>query len=77
MHYNHKGSSLVILHNFANEAYEVVLNLKSKSEMKLVDLLWVGESIEDEKGRHRITIDAYGYRWFRAGDLSHLLQGKA
>ncbi len=76
MHYYYKGSSLVILHNFSNEAHEVVLNLKSKSETKLVDLLWVEENVEDEKGKHRITLDAYGYRWFRAGDLSHLMQSK-
>ena len=76
MHYNYKGSSIVILHNFASEAFEIVLNLKAKNEMKLIDLLQVGESVEDEKGRHRITVDAHGYRWFRAGDLSHLLHGK-
>jgi maltose alpha-D-glucosyltransferase/alpha-amylase len=42
----------------------------------LIDLLKVEESVSDEKGKHRICLNAYGYRWFRAGDLGHLFQKK-
>lgn len=73
MHYCYKNSSLLILHNFSGEAVEVVLNLKAKSETSLVDLFSVEENMQDEKGKHNICIQAYGYRWFRAGDLSHLI----
>jgi maltose alpha-D-glucosyltransferase / alpha-amylase len=73
MHYHWQGSSLVILHNFEEKAHEVMLNLKKEEEIKLVDLMENLEAVADEKGMHCITLEAYGYRWFRAGDLSHLL----
>ncbi len=76
MHYHWQGSSLVILHNFSEKAHEIVLDLKRGEECRLVNLLADNESDADEKGRHRITLKAYGYRWYRAGDLSHLLVEK-
>ncbi|SIR15735.1 alpha-amylase family protein [Pontibacter lucknowensis] len=80
MHYSWQGSSLIILHNFDEKAHEVILDLKQKQngqkekEQKLIDLMVNYESEADEKGKHYITLDAYGYRWFRTGDLSHLLK---
>lgn len=80
MHYSWQGSSLIIMHNFDEMAHEVVLDLKQErkdnqeKEHKLIDLMVKYESKADAKGRHYITLDAYGYRWFRAGDLSHLLK---
>ena len=73
MHYSWEGSSLIILHNFDEKAHEVVLDLQGTTEVKLVDLMITYESVVDQKGKHRIKLDAYGYRWFRAGDLSHLM----
>lgn len=74
MHYSWHGSSLLILHNFDEKAHEVKLNLKQEKEIVLVDLMDIYESKADEKGDHNISLDAYGYRWFRAGDLSHLMR---
>lgn len=73
MHYHWQNSSLVIIHNFHEKAREISLDLKQDSEDKLIDLWAVTESVADEKGIHHITLDAYDYRWFRAGDLGHLL----
>ena len=73
MYYYWRGNSLVVLHNFDEKPYEVKLNLKQKKEDTLVDMMANEQSIADAKGIHKITLDAYGYRWFRAGDLSHLL----
>jgi maltose alpha-D-glucosyltransferase/alpha-amylase len=28
----------------------------------------------DKNGRHRLVIEAYGYRWFRVGGLDYLLR---
>lgn len=72
MHYILNGSSLIILHNFDEKSHEITLDLNQEKEAKLVDLKEVYESRADEKGIHHITLDAYGYRWLRAGDLSHL-----
>ncbi|MFD3003721.1 alpha-amylase family protein [Pontibacter toksunensis] len=74
MHYNWEGSSLVVLHNFDQKAHEVDLKLKQEKESKLIDLMANKESEADAKGVHHITLEAYGYRWFRAGDLSHMFR---
>ncbi|WP_018479108.1 alpha-amylase family protein [Pontibacter roseus] len=82
MHYSWQGSSLLILHNFDEKAHEVVLDLKQtrkeeqEKEIRLVDLMVNYESEADDKGKHFITLEAYGYRWFRAGDLNHLMRKK-
>ncbi|MDX5348684.1 MAG: alpha-amylase family protein [Hymenobacteraceae bacterium] len=76
MHYSWQGSSLIILHNFHDKPVEVTLDLKQKSEAKLIDLMENNSSTADSKGKHSISLDAYGYRWFRADDLSHLLHRK-
>lgn len=33
---------------------------------RIADLMGIIESVVDEKNRHTITLEAYGYRWFRA-----------
>lgn len=73
MFYNWKGSSLLTLHNFDEKAHEVILKLNKNQTKNLKDLMVNNEIKADEKGRYHITIDAYGYRWFRASDLSHFL----
>ena len=35
------------------------------------DLLDAPDSTADARGRHRIELEAYGYRWFRAGGIDH------
>ncbi|WP_299757721.1 alpha-amylase family protein [uncultured Pontibacter sp.] len=74
MHYMWQGSSLLIFHNFDEKAHEIVLDLEQETKGKLIDLMQNEESIADEEGQHHITLPAYGYRWFRAGDLSHIMQ---
>jgi maltose alpha-D-glucosyltransferase/alpha-amylase len=72
MCYSWKGHSLLIFHNFDEVPHEVVVTKKQAGEERLIDLMKNVESIADEKGRHTIILDAYGYRWFRAGNLDHL-----
>jgi maltose alpha-D-glucosyltransferase/alpha-amylase len=74
MFYSWQRSSLVILHNFDEKAHEIKLDLEQTQDSKLVDLLANDKSVADENGIHHITLDAYGYRWYRASDLSHLLR---
>lgn len=74
MYYRWQKSSLITLHNFDEKEREVCLDIKRKTESKLIDLWRTEENVADENGIHRIRLAAYGYRWFRADDLSHLLQ---
>ncbi len=74
MSYTWKGNSLVVLHNFDEKRYEVKLKLQKTNGKNLIDLHKNGTSYADESCVHKITIEAYGYRWFRVGNLSHLLE---
>jgi maltose alpha-D-glucosyltransferase/alpha-amylase len=40
----------------------------------LVNLLAEDHSRAGDDGRHRIVIEAYGYRWYRVGGLDYLLR---
>ena len=74
MRYTWRGSSLIVLHNFHGKAYEVQLKPQNEAEQTLINL-WVNERSEVKKGEaHHILLEAYGYRWFRVGDLSPLLR---
>lgn len=71
--YHWKDNSLLVLHNFDEKPHEVILNVKKENAHRLIDLMTNFESEADARGMHCITLDAYGYKWFRGGDLSHLL----
>ncbi|HKF94516.1 MAG TPA: hypothetical protein VKB96_07935 [Gammaproteobacteria bacterium] len=51
-------------------------NIKAEDEggKRLINLLNKDESHADENGTHRIALEGYGYRWYRAGDLNHILR---
>jgi maltose alpha-D-glucosyltransferase/alpha-amylase len=76
IYYTRQGSSLITLHNFDEKVQEIMIDLKERKESKLIDLMNIDENVADENGRHWIRIEAYGYRWFRANDWSHLFQKK-
>ncbi len=69
MCYTWKGRSLFIWHNFGDKSQEIMINAKEASANRLVDLMNNIESVADEKGRHTITLEGYGYRWFRDDKL--------
>jgi maltose alpha-D-glucosyltransferase / alpha-amylase len=72
MHFHWRDNSLVMLHNFDEKPHEIKLNLKQPAEGVLQDLIANKKSEANAHGDHHITLDAYGYRWFRAGNLGHL-----
>jgi maltose alpha-D-glucosyltransferase/alpha-amylase len=69
MCYSWRGHSLLIFHNFSEKPLEVVLDNRKVHEERLIDLMKNVESVADEKGKHTIILEAYGYRWFRAGEI--------
>jgi maltose alpha-D-glucosyltransferase / alpha-amylase len=40
----------------------------------LINLLAEDHSRADKNGKHRLVIEAYGYRWYRVGGLDYLLR---
>ncbi len=72
--YDWKGSTLIILHNFDAHPKELTLKLKHKAGDKLLDLMVNDESIADKNGRHKITMGAHCYKWYRKGVSDYLFR---
>ena len=74
MCYEWRDSMLVILHNFSEKPREVQIKLKRKEGRVLINLLENKRSEAKKNGAHHILLEAYGYRWYRVGDLNPLLR---
>ena len=69
MCYEWDDHRVIALHNFSSKPRAISLGASKVKDRVLVNLLSVEDSRADESGRHRIQLDAYGYRWYRAGGL--------
>ncbi|MBB6507310.1 maltose alpha-D-glucosyltransferase/alpha-amylase [Rhizobium soli] len=75
MRYDWRDNALVILHNFHDRPVEITFDVGLKDAGKnLIDIADDSDSTADEKGKHHIVIEPYGYRWYRAGGLDYLLK---
>lgn len=74
LRYDWRGNSLVVVHNFDEKSQEVRIKPEVEGGQKLVSLLAQDASEADQNGIHRIALEAYGYRWYRVGDLNHILR---
>lgn len=73
MRYEWRDNALVVLHNFDEKPHEVKIKPDGKRGRRLTNLL-VEEELRESDGIYRIALEAYGYRWYRVGTLSHILQ---
>ncbi|HWN42431.1 MAG TPA: alpha-amylase family protein [Thermoanaerobaculia bacterium] len=73
LRYDWRGNALVTIHNFDDKAHEALLKAGPGGE-RLVNLLVDDASEAGANGTHRIVLEGYGYRWYRVGGLSHLLE---
>jgi maltose alpha-D-glucosyltransferase / alpha-amylase len=65
-----RGSTIVTVHNLAQAPREAKLRLGGGVLTNLVDV----EEIRATQGSvHRVTLDAYGFRWLRLGDTNQAL----
>ena len=69
--YEWRDNALVIVHNLADEPAEITLRLP---EDRLVNLHSEAHSEPGPGKAHRIPLEPYGYRWYRAGGLDYLLK---
>lgn len=74
LRYDWQGSSLLILHNFDSHPHVAQLNLGRTGCDRLSDLLEDDVVPVARSGRVEVTLDAFGYRWFRVGALNYALQ---
>ena len=49
------------------------VGLEGRNGERLVNLLSKDHSVMSASGKHRILLEAYGYRWYRTGSLGYLL----
>jgi maltose alpha-D-glucosyltransferase/alpha-amylase len=74
--YDWRNNAVLVIHNFAPEPLEIRLDLKSGNghERDLINLLSENHSYADDRGKHHIVLEPYGYRWYRVGGLGYLLK---
>jgi maltose alpha-D-glucosyltransferase/alpha-amylase len=74
--YDWRNNSVVLLHNLDGAPREIsfVTGLAGDSGALLVNLLGEDHSRADKRGRHRVCLEPYGYRWYRVGGLDYLLR---
>jgi maltose alpha-D-glucosyltransferase/alpha-amylase len=76
MRYDWRNNSVLFLHNFASEPreFEFATGLDGEMGKLLVNLLTAEHSQSGKNGKHRVCLEAYGYRWYRVGGLDYLLK---
>ena len=76
MRYDWRNNGVLFVHNLAATPHEISfrVGIDGAQWRLLVNLLAEEHSQGDEHGRHRLVIEAYGYRWYRVGGLDYLLR---
>jgi maltose alpha-D-glucosyltransferase/alpha-amylase len=64
-----RGNAVVSLHNFDAQTRQATLHVPGGEDQPLSNLLSTEHSAPDARGRHRISLPPYGYRWYRVGPL--------
>jgi maltose alpha-D-glucosyltransferase/alpha-amylase len=74
LRYDWLNNSVLTLHNCSAEPVEVRFDAGAGERGNLlVNLLSEDHSRADDRGRHCVVLEGYGYRWYRVGGLDYLL----
>jgi maltose alpha-D-glucosyltransferase/alpha-amylase len=71
--YDWRNVGVLTLHNLRDTAVEVEVSLDRGAGMRLTNLLTGHHSEADQRGRHSVVMEPYGYHWYRLGGLTYLL----
>jgi maltose alpha-D-glucosyltransferase/alpha-amylase len=76
LRYDWRNNSVLFVHNLASQPREIVFStgIAGEAGRLLVNLLSEDHSRADTAGKHRLLMEAYGYRWYRVGGLDYLLK---
>jgi maltose alpha-D-glucosyltransferase / alpha-amylase len=74
--YDWRNNSVLFVHNLADVPREVAFDVgvSGKAGALLVNLLSEDHSRASQGSKHRVLLEAYGYRWYRVGGLDYLLR---
>src|ERR1700709_1509724 len=68
LRYDCRNNSVLFLHNFADEPREGEFSAGLKEGgQQLVNLLTADHSTANDRGKHCVCLEGYGYRWYRVG----------
>jgi maltose alpha-D-glucosyltransferase/alpha-amylase len=76
MRYDWRNNSVLFVHNLGSTPREVTfaVGVDGENGRLLVNLLTEDHSRAGDDGKHRMLLEAYGYRWYRVGGLDYLLR---
>ncbi len=76
LRYSWRNNDVIVLHNFDPEGRTVKLRsgVAEGDQDRLVNLLSDDHSMPAEDGRHHVTLEPYGYRWYRVGGLDYVVR---
>lgn len=72
LRYDWRDNAIVVLHNFDARPQSVRFHVRGE-RTNLINLLSDDHSDGDRAGNHRVTLEGYGYRWYRVGGLDYIL----
>ena len=74
--YDWRNNSVLFVHNLSDAPQEITFStgLPRRESRLLVNVLSDSHSQAGTDGRHRVLLEAYGYRWYRVGGLDYLLK---
>src|SRR5262249_55468981 len=74
--YDWRENSVLFVHSFDAKPREISFSVGVPGEVgkHLINLLADDRSRADERGRHKLVLEPYGYRWYRVGGLDYLLK---
>jgi maltose alpha-D-glucosyltransferase/alpha-amylase len=71
--YDWRETSVLTLHNFSSHEQMVRLRVGAPRDEVLVEVFDGRHSRRQNDGQHRVTLDGYGWRWFRVGAPDNVL----
>ncbi len=74
--YDWRNNSVLFVHNLDEQPQEISfrVGLPAEAGKLLINLLTEDHSRSDDRDRHKLLIEGYGYRWYRVGGLDYLLK---
>lgn len=74
--YDWRNNSVLFVHNMHEQPREVSFasGIPGENGKLLVNLLSEDHSHADDRGKHTLVLEGYGYRWYRVGGLDYLLK---
>ena len=74
--YDWRNNSALFVHNLSDSPREVAFDsgIPGPEGRTLANVLSEHHSFAGKDGKHRLLLEAYGYRWFRVGGLDYLLK---